>query len=141
MADRFGIEDVNHHIGAVDGYLNGQPVEIKAAELSQDFRFGHVRWRFRLHRRKYSLLVDYMFLVGLYDSRPIIVWKLNKSDIVRFADNRDSFSQAAAPPLLGRWYPLAPNEIYKEQFTYDEILTILRGMTKVPAWEEVYSEA
>jgi hypothetical protein len=129
----FGVEDLNYQTGAVDGYWHDRPVEIKGARIERDPTFGHYRWRFRLHHRQYSKLVDHIFLVGFdHGERPLIVWRFDKQDIGPLFDSRDSISIAAHPPLLSKPYPYVYNEVWKAPLTYTEVYDLLNGVTGIP---------
>lgn len=130
--EQFGVEVLTFHTGAVDGYWNGEPVEIKGATLEQDAKFGHYRWRFRLHKRKYSKLVSHMFFVGFSpDERPLVAWRFDKPDLPLF-DDRDSVNIAAHTVLLNKPYPYVYNEVWKAQLTYNEVFDLLNGVLSVP---------
>lgn len=126
--EKFGVESLNYHTGAVDGYWNGEPVEIKGATLEQDRHFGHYRWRFRLHNRQYSKLVSHIFLVGFSpDGKPLAAWRFDKPDLPLF-DNRDSLNISAHTVLLNKPYPYVYNEVWKAQLTYNEVYDLLNGV-------------
>lgn len=125
MRRQFGLVVEDGHMGAVDGVIDGRTVEVKGATLSKDRTFGHVRWRFRLHHRRYSLLVDELWLVGLHEQEAVIAWRLNKSDMVRYADDRDAISIGASAALKGHWYPLAPNEAWRKELTRQQVHDII----------------
>lgn len=129
----FGVEDLNYRQGPIDGYWQDRPVEIKGSRLEKDPHFGHYRWRFRLHYRAYSKLVEHIFLVGFdHGERPLVVWRFDKQDLAPLFDNRDSISIAAHNVLLNRPYPYVYNEVWKTPLTYTEVQDLLHGVTGIP---------
>jgi hypothetical protein len=134
MKEQFGLVEEDAHMGAIDGTIDGRTVEVKGATIGLDRTMGHPRWRFRLHHRKYSLMVDELWLVGLDGDRALAAWKLGKADMARFIDGRDAISIAVAPLFKGRWYNLLPHEVWKAQLSIEEVDAILRQGTEPPRW-------
>lgn len=67
--------------GNVDGYIEDRTVEVKASILRKGSR-GYSRFRWSLHEREYSKLVDEMYLIGINDQGEVLVEaKLNKYDM------------------------------------------------------------
>ncbi|WP_155299021.1 hypothetical protein [Deinococcus kurensis] len=62
-----GMIEVPHETGTVDGFIGDQRVEVKGALLTRASASGQstYRWRWMIHHREVSKLVDRLVLVGV----------------------------------------------------------------------------
>lgn len=118
------VEVMPGHSGTIDCFIDGERVEVKGATLSRDSFIHTPRWRFRLHHRDYSLLVDRVILVGLAGGKPVVEWSFDKVDTVMYLDGKDALSITARQAFGGGHYTYAFQETWKEDLTYEEVLAL-----------------
>ena len=89
LTEKYGFEEHPANAGHVDGYINDKRIEVKAATLRKASRGNKFRWR--LHNREYSKLVDEMFLIGISETGDVLVeiHLANQTDILNTVDLRD----------------------------------------------------
>lgn len=110
--------------GTVDCFVGGDRVEVKGSRLNRDARIPAPRWRFRIHSRQLSLLVDRVILVGFAGGRPVVEWSFDRVDSVIHLDGKDALSVTARQVFGGGYYPYFHNEMFRDDLTYEELLAL-----------------
>lgn len=113
--------------GTIDCYFDGARTEVKSSSLANDDKIHTPRFRFRLHSRQYSSLVDKMILVGIVKGEVVAEWLLDNVAIIENADNKSSLNVVAKYPFQGRNYPLFFYEVWKEDVSYLELIERLKN--------------
>lgn len=110
--------------GTIDCFIGGERVEVKGATLAKDNVIHTPRWRFRLHHRDYSLMVDRVILVGMAGGRPVVEWSFDRVDTVMYLDGKDALSITARQVFSDGHYAFFYHETWREDLTYDEVLAL-----------------
>jgi hypothetical protein len=110
--------------GTVDCFIGGERVEVKGSRLNRDARIPAPRWRFRIHSRQLSLLVDRVILVGIAGDSPVVEWSFDRADSLIHLDGKDALSVTARQVFGGGHYPYYYNEVFREDLTYEELLAM-----------------
>lgn len=108
--------------GTIDCFIGAERVEVKSSSLQQDEVIRTPRWRFRLHEREYSRLVDKMILVGVVAGEPVVEWALDKVAMLMHVDGLDTLNLPAKYPFNYQAYPLYYYETWKANLSYAEVL-------------------
>lgn len=108
--------------GTIDAFVGGLKAEIKGSSLQQDERFRTPRFRFRLHEREYSRLVDTLILVGIVGDEAVIEWQLDKVAMLAHADGVDTLSIPAKYPFNMQGYNLFFYERWKAPLRLHELI-------------------
>ena len=109
--------------GTIDCFVEGERTEVKGASLRTDDYIRTPRWRFRLHGREYSRIVDRLILVGLVGEEPVVEWSLDKVGVYLEADGKDALSIPAKFPFDNLSYNLSMYERWKAPLTLEELLS------------------
>lgn len=72
LTAKYGFVEHKSTNGNVDGYIGDKTVEVKASILRKGSR-NYERFRWSLHEREYSKLVDEMYLIGLNENGDVLV--------------------------------------------------------------------
>lgn len=95
LKEKYGFVEHNSPNGNIDGYIGKNTVEVKASILrkgSRDYR----RFRWSLHEREYSKLVDEMFLIGISETGEVLVEaRLSKYDMHMAVDYKAAIELSA----------------------------------------------
>jgi len=110
--------------GTIDCHIGDESYEVKGASLQTDSMVRTPRWRFRLHSRQYSLLVDKLILVGIAGDTPVAEWTFDKVDMVQHIDGKDALSVPAKAPFGTSYYNFYFMETWMENKTLDEIIQL-----------------
>ena len=88
---QLGMEPADNETSVVDGYIGDEAVEVKGATLSRaGMKDGHYRFRWNLHYRELSKLVDRLILVGVLKNGEIacVLDIRGRPQLADLADNR-----------------------------------------------------
>lgn len=119
-----GVEVMPGRSGTIDVFIGDERCEVKGATIGKDELIRSPRWRFRLHHRDYSSLVDRLILVGLVQDVPVVEWSLDNVGMFLHADGRDTLAIPAKNPFQFLSYPLQMYEEWKADLTYDELVNL-----------------
>lgn len=122
VVKRYGAIVMPGASGTIDAHINDESVEIKGATLVTDDLIRTPRWRFRLHSRQYSLLVDKVILVGLSGEEPVVEWMFDRVDMAQHLDGKDALSIRAKDPFGTSYYPFYFLETWKASLAYQEVV-------------------
>ena len=108
--------------GTIDAFVGSLKAEIKGSTLQQDERFRTPRFRFRLHEREYSRLVDTLILVGIVADEAVVEWHLDKVAMLTIADGVDTLSVPAKYPFNLQGYNMFFYERWKAPLTFHQLV-------------------
>lgn len=112
MVEQYGMIATSGEQDVVDGYIGDSRIEVKSAILRRKTE-GQKRFRWALHKREYSKLVDEMALIGCDEDGNVLldIRISSKGEIAALIDNRNTV-----------------------EIPYSALVT---GMCKAPLWNYV----